>query len=80
MAEDLQTQIEELKDRILNLESLLSLGAELMSQLSVDAGCSNGIGPHGSQYGDYSKLCEEILLSEKNKPKSPHIDGRGFNS
>ena len=75
MAEDTQKQIDELKRRITALEFLLSLGAELISQLSIDVGGPDGVGPHEEVCANYSKLCEEILLSEKNDPKDPKIDG-----
>lgn len=71
MAEELQKQIDELKGRILNLEFLLSLGAELIVQQGLGS-------PDERVYIDYSKLSEEILLSEDNEPKKKYIDHRKY--
>ncbi len=53
--QELQAQIDELK-------FIISLGTEIISQLSVDIDS-----PHAKVCADYSKLCEEKLLS--NNPR-----------
>ena len=68
--QELQTQIDQLKDRTSKLEFILSLGVEIISQLSIDINS-----PHEKVCADYSKLCEEILLANNS---TLYMDGNKY--
>lgn len=67
MSEDLQqAQIDELRDRISDLELLLGLASTLIALTSLR-------GPNEIICGDYAKLLEEVL-AQKSRTKRLRID------